>query len=71
MADFGLSAFSNIASRQFATVRAGADPWLSPEILNPSAFDRTSDRQTPEADIYAFACVCIEVSSMSLHYVRY
>ena len=62
LADLGLSAFSDIKSRQFATVRGGADAWLPPEILLPEDFGLTSDRQTHKSDIYSFACVCVEVS---------
>ncbi|KAK7687327.1 hypothetical protein QCA50_009833 [Cerrena zonata] len=61
LADFGLSAFSDITSNQFATIQGGVESWLAPEILDPEAFDIASDRQTHAGDIYSFACVCIEL----------
>ena len=57
-----LPAFSNVTDGQYATVTGGTDPWLPPEHFDPPRFGLEIDRPTPEGDIYAFACVCIEVS---------
>ena len=57
--DLGLAAFANVTSNQYATVMGGAAMWLPPETFDPKG---TSTRQTTFGDIYAFACVCIEVS---------
>ncbi|KAJ7144136.1 hypothetical protein C8R44DRAFT_553241, partial [Mycena epipterygia] len=41
---------------------AGSVRWMAPETLNPSACGLQSFARTPASDIYAFGCVCLEVS---------
>ena len=62
ISDFGLSTFSDVTAGQYATVAGGATPWLPPETFDPERFGFENHRQTPEGDIYSFACVWIEVS---------
>ena len=57
LADFGLAVFAEGVKNQYASLHGGAFQWLPPE-----AFSDVEDfRPTFSADIYAFACVCIEV----------
>ena len=71
LADFGLSVFVGGGSQQYASVRGGAVQWLSPELLDPEEYGSISSRPTFAADIYSFACVCIEVSFDSVSMIRY
>ncbi|KAJ7620606.1 kinase-like domain-containing protein [Mycena polygramma] len=59
LADFGLSAFSD-ATASMTTNRAGSLYWMAPELLDPERFGNKFSR-TPASDVYAFACVCLEV----------
>ncbi|KAJ6479207.1 kinase-like domain-containing protein [Mycena vitilis] len=59
LADFGLSAFSD-ATASVTSNRAGSTYWMAPELLAPERFGGSSSR-TPASDVYAFACVCIEL----------
>ncbi|THH27686.1 hypothetical protein EUX98_g6507 [Antrodiella citrinella] len=61
LADFGLAVFAGDSSNHYASVRGGASHWLAPEIIDPEAFGMSSSRPTFAADIYSFACVCIEL----------
>ena len=40
--------------------------WQAPELLNPSRFECVKAVPTTRTDVYAFACLCIEVSTMAL-----
>ena len=63
IADFGLATVKD--SKTFiishnSTARAGGTMrWLAPELLSPDDTQHTNKA----SDIYAFACVCYEVSS--------
>ncbi|KAJ7728407.1 kinase-like domain-containing protein [Mycena maculata] len=58
LSDFGLSLFSDLSGRP--TKESGSAPWMAPELINPEQFDRPFLR-TPESDVYAFGCVCVEL----------
>ena len=67
LSDFGLSVFVEGARREYASLRGGAYRWLPPESFE----DDTEDfRPTFAGDIYAFACVCIEVILLVLSVSR-
>ncbi|KAJ7145890.1 kinase-like domain-containing protein [Mycena epipterygia] len=60
LTDFGLSVFSNATSSMRTSTRAGSLYWMAPELIDPDRFGFRFAR-TPESDVYAFGCVCIEV----------
>lgn len=37
--------------------------WMAPELLDPEAFGLKESRRTTASDIYAFACVGLEVGN--------
>ena len=39
----------------------GGHQFKSPERHDPEEFDMDDTRPTPMSDVYAFACVCVEV----------
>ncbi|KAJ7456411.1 kinase-like domain-containing protein [Mycena galericulata] len=62
LADFGLT--SVIAASTTVTSssnRGGSTRWLAPELMHPSAFECDRFVRTPASDVYAFACVCLEL----------
>ncbi|KAF8183890.1 kinase-like domain-containing protein [Mycena galopus ATCC 62051] len=59
LADFGLSNFSD-ATSSMTTNRGGSSYWMAPELLEPERFCIQFAR-TPATDVYAFACVCLEL----------
>ncbi|KAJ6524513.1 kinase-like domain-containing protein, partial [Mycena capillaripes] len=59
LADFGLSIFSD-ATSSMSTNRGGSLYWMAPELLDPDRFGCKFAR-TPASDVYAFACVCLEL----------
>ena len=59
LADFGLAVFSEAEGAR-GSLRGGATPWLSPELLDPEE-DEEEGRPTYASDIYSFGCVMIEV----------
>ena len=62
IADFGLATVKDsksFVSRNSTAKAGGTMRWLAPELLSPDDTQRTSKA----SDIYAFACVCYEVSS--------
>lgn len=63
LTDFGLFFQAHGKSQQYVAIHSGADHWMAPELLDPGSFD-PQERQLPfAADIYAFPCVCVEVST--------
>lgn len=39
----------------------GSLRWQAPELLVPERFSNVDSGTTPQSDVYAFACVCLEV----------
>lgn len=62
LSDFGLAVFAEGMSKNYASVRAGADHWLGPELLDPERFGFQDDRPMYAGDIYSFGCMCLEVN---------
>ncbi|KAJ7778413.1 kinase-like domain-containing protein, partial [Mycena metata] len=60
LTDFGLSAFSD-AYTSTTSNQGGSLQWMAPELLNPDRFG-TKFSRTPATDVYAYGCVCLEVS---------
>ncbi|KAJ7353458.1 kinase-like domain-containing protein, partial [Mycena albidolilacea] len=60
LADFGLSMFTD-ATSTMTTNRGGSPYWMAPELIDPDRFGRAFAR-TPTTDVYAFGCVCLEVT---------
>ncbi|KAJ8090807.1 hypothetical protein PM082_024988 [Marasmius tenuissimus] len=58
LADFGLTIFTE-ATMQTTSGFGGTLRWMAPELLS-------GQRRSPSSDIYAFACVCIEVYTGSV-----
>jgi serine/threonine protein kinase len=65
LADFGLSIFSDVTS-SMSTNRRGSLYWMAPELLDPDRFG-TKFIRTPATDVYAFGCVCLEVTDIVLY----
>ncbi|KAJ7721125.1 kinase-like domain-containing protein [Mycena metata] len=65
LADFGLSGFSDATANQTSSKRAGSIYWMAPQLLAPEQF-KTRFTRTPASDVYAFACVCLEVRHLRL-----
>lgn len=62
LSDFGLSVFIEGRRKRYASLHGGAHQWLPPEaFLTAEAKDF---RSTTYADVYSFACVCIEVKCL-------
>ncbi|KAJ6564023.1 kinase-like domain-containing protein [Mycena capillaripes] len=66
LADFGLSSISDAVSGSSGAAtstsnRAGSLRWLAPELIYPSEFGCPRFERTPATDVYAFACVCVEL----------
>ncbi|KAJ6476179.1 kinase-like domain-containing protein, partial [Mycena sanguinolenta] len=64
LADFGLSSFSD--SNSSTSARGGSLYWMAPELLDPDRFGYNFTR-TPATDVYAFGCVCLEVTLLFGH----
>ncbi|KAF8158808.1 kinase-like domain-containing protein, partial [Mycena galopus ATCC 62051] len=60
LTDFGLTVLSDATATQ-TNHGAGSVRWMAPETLSPSACGLTDFVRTPASDIYAFACVCLEL----------
>lgn len=62
LADFGLSLLSEGTGYHYGSQHGGgAVHYTAPELFDPEAFGLESTRPTFRSDIYAFACVCVEV----------
>ncbi|KAJ7762172.1 kinase-like domain-containing protein [Mycena metata] len=70
LADFGLSGFSEGNTGQTSSKRAGSAYWMAPELLAPEHFEGKFSR-TPASDVYAFGCVCFEVSDTYVLYTHH
>ncbi|KAJ6589746.1 kinase-like domain-containing protein [Mycena capillaripes] len=60
LTDFGLTVLSDATTTQ-TNNGAGSVRWMAPEALNPTACGLSDFVRTPASDIYAFACVCLEL----------
>ncbi|KAJ7729367.1 kinase-like domain-containing protein [Mycena olivaceomarginata] len=63
LADFGLTSViaASSTSDTSSTNHAGSTRWLAPELMQPRAFGCDRCVRTPASDVYAFACVCLEL----------
>ncbi|THU85549.1 hypothetical protein K435DRAFT_386447 [Dendrothele bispora CBS 962.96] len=62
LTDFGLTVFNDATAVTFTSRREGSVRWMAPELHVPETFGLDRFRLTSETDIYAFGCVCLEVS---------
>ena len=60
LADFGLTLFAE-NSHYNTTDQGGTMRYMAPELIHPDHFGMTY-RRTYASDIYAYACLCIEVN---------
>ncbi|TCD71742.1 hypothetical protein EIP91_005508 [Steccherinum ochraceum] len=61
LADFGLAVVAQPTTGSYRSSSNGAIRWLAPELLDPSLFGYETSRPTAPGDVYAYACVCMEV----------
>ncbi|KAJ6597259.1 kinase-like domain-containing protein [Mycena vulgaris] len=68
LADFGLTtaipdtaSTTTSASLTSTSDHAGSTRWLAPELIQPTSFGCDRFKRTPASDVYAFACVCLEL----------
>ncbi|KAF7324409.1 Kinase-like protein [Mycena sanguinolenta] len=66
LSDFGLAttiddADSTTAGTTFSPNRAGSVRWFAPELIEPTRFGCPKFIRTKASDVYAYACVCLEL----------
>ncbi|KAK7438583.1 hypothetical protein VKT23_017918 [Stygiomarasmius scandens] len=61
LTDFGLTVFSDATAMTSTSQHEGSTRWMAPELFEPKSFGLDRFRLTPETDIYAFGCVCLEL----------
>lgn len=61
IADFGLTVFSD-STATGTSHRGGSIRWMAPELLYPEYCGFEKYQRTFQSDVYAFACLCLEVS---------
>ena len=65
LADFGLSLLSEGTAYNYGSQHGGgATRFSAPELFDPEEFGLESSRPTFQSDVYAFACVCVEVGHL-------
>lgn len=66
LTDFGFSLLLEATPYRFASNHGGgAIYFTAPELFDPERFGFTSSRPTFESDIFAFACIIVEVRAAS------
>lgn len=63
IADFGLTTYADSQSKALMSTRAGNPMWMAPELI--AQRQNQSVRPTYASDLYSFAMVCFEVSSVN------
>jgi serine/threonine protein kinase len=60
LADFGLAIVTDatLGTTSTTSTQAGSVRWMAPELYDP---ELESKKRTKASDVYAFACLCIEV----------
>lgn len=73
LADFGLSKIldSRAATSATSFTGQGSMRWQAPELMNPDDFKGIRRGTTYDSDVYAFACVCLEVCPRHCMYVAH
>lgn len=61
LADFGLAGWADATQATSTTNHAGSVRWMAPELHVLERF-----RRTEVSDVYAFACVSVEVGCISM-----
>ncbi|KAJ6486722.1 kinase-like domain-containing protein, partial [Mycena sanguinolenta] len=66
LSDFGLATSIDDADSTAAVVtsssnRAGSVRWFAPELIDPTKFGCPKFMRTKASDVYAYACVCLEL----------
>lgn len=69
LADFGLAGFADATFATHTSTHAGSIRWMAPELHDPELFDIDGLRRTEASDVYAFACVALEVRCSQPRYV--
>jgi serine/threonine protein kinase len=57
LADFGLATVTDATRGATSTTQRGSLRWMAPELLD----HELEFKRTKASDVYAFACLCIEV----------
>ncbi|KAJ7682931.1 kinase-like domain-containing protein, partial [Mycena rosella] len=70
LADFGLTTVVDTTSTTNAALtstanHAGSARWFAPELIQPTSFGCEKFMRTTASDVYAFACVCLELHTGS------
>lgn len=64
LTDFGLSLIAEGTAYNYGSHHGGgALRWIAPELFDPEEFGLDNTRPTAKSDIYAFGCICVEVST--------
>ncbi|KAJ7790952.1 kinase-like domain-containing protein [Mycena leptocephala] len=58
LADFGLAIVTDATLGTTTTNQSGSWRWMAPELFDPQV---ESKKRTKASDVYAFACLCIEI----------